>query len=88
VKIIRVHIPRPPNEFNQFIDVIPEGALRKNRPTNGTKHVVKPAANHQQIRTGTTEVYALRFDYSSALLFTSCRPLKIVSETCSNNCQA
>jgi hypothetical protein len=29
VKIIRVHLPRPPNELNQFIDVIPESALSK-----------------------------------------------------------
>jgi hypothetical protein len=28
VKIIRVRIPRPPNEFNQFIDVIPESASK------------------------------------------------------------
>jgi hypothetical protein len=31
MKIIRVRIPRPPNEFNQFIDVIPENALSKHR---------------------------------------------------------
>jgi hypothetical protein len=42
VKIIRVDIPRPPNEFNQFIDAIPESALARhgvkpvnNTPTNG-----------------------------------------------------
>jgi hypothetical protein len=29
VKIIRVDIPRPANEFNQFIDVIPESALSR-----------------------------------------------------------
>jgi hypothetical protein len=40
VKIIRVDIPRPSNEFNQFIDVIPESALSRHgvrpvTPTNG-----------------------------------------------------
>jgi hypothetical protein len=40
VKIIRVHIPRPPNEFNQFIGAIPENAVSKHKPTNGTKRVV------------------------------------------------
>jgi hypothetical protein len=34
VRVIRVDIPRPPNEFNQFIDVIPESAL--------SRHGVKP----------------------------------------------
>ena len=29
VKIIRVDIPRPSNEYNQFIDVIPESALSR-----------------------------------------------------------
>jgi hypothetical protein len=44
VKIIRVDIPRPSNEFNQFIDVIPESALSRHglRPTNGS-NVAKPA---------------------------------------------
>jgi hypothetical protein len=45
VKIIRVDIPHPPNEFNQFfnqfIDVIPESALSRHRPTNGVKPVVE-----------------------------------------------
>jgi hypothetical protein len=45
VKIIPVHIPRPPNEFNQFIGVIPENALSKHRPTNGTKRVVQQLAS-------------------------------------------
>jgi hypothetical protein len=42
VKIIRVDIPRPPDEFNQFVDVIPESALSRHGvapvtpPTNGT----------------------------------------------------
>jgi hypothetical protein len=40
VKIIRVDIPRPANEFNQFIDVIPESALSRHRPTNGAKSAV------------------------------------------------
>jgi len=37
VKIIRVEIPRPLNEYNQFIDVIPESALSRHRPTSGAK---------------------------------------------------
>jgi hypothetical protein len=40
VKIIRVDIPRPPNEFNQFIDVIPKSALSRHRPTNSGKPAV------------------------------------------------
>jgi hypothetical protein len=41
VKIIRVDIPRPLNEYNQFVDVIPESALSRHgvkpiTPTNGT----------------------------------------------------
>ena len=40
VKIIRVDIPRPANEFNQFVDVIPESALSRYRPTNGAKRAV------------------------------------------------
>jgi hypothetical protein len=47
VRIIRVDIPRPPNEFNQFIDQIPESALSRHgvkpitpAPTNG-----KPPTN-------------------------------------------
>jgi hypothetical protein len=41
VRIIRVDIPRPPNEFNQFVDVIPESALSRHGvapitpPSNG-----------------------------------------------------
>ena len=40
VRVIRVDIPRPPGEFNQFIDVIPESALsrhgvKKPEPSNG-----------------------------------------------------
>ena len=41
VRIIRVDIPRPPNEFNQFVDVIPETALSRHGvapitpPSNG-----------------------------------------------------
>jgi hypothetical protein len=34
VRVIRVDIPRPINEYNQFIDVIPESAL--------SRHGVKP----------------------------------------------
>ena len=37
VKIIRVDIPRPANEFNQFIDVIPETALSRHGLTSGAK---------------------------------------------------
>jgi hypothetical protein len=38
--VIRVDIPRPINEYNQFIDVIPESALSRHdvhpvAPTNG-----------------------------------------------------
>jgi hypothetical protein len=47
VKIIRVDIPRPANEFNQFIDVIPESALGRHRLTNGTK----PATGNGKPRT-------------------------------------
>jgi hypothetical protein len=43
VRIIHVDIPRPTNEFNQFVDVIPESALSRHgvkpitpTPTNGT----------------------------------------------------
>src|SRR5260370_761812 len=36
VRIIRVDIPRPPNEYNQFVDVIPESAL--------SRHGVHPIA--------------------------------------------
>jgi hypothetical protein len=49
VRIIRVDIPRPPNEFNQFIDQIPETALSRHgvhplnptKPTNGTPPAAK-----------------------------------------------
>jgi hypothetical protein len=40
VKIIRVDIPRPANEFNQFVDVIRESALSRYRPTNSAKPAV------------------------------------------------
>jgi hypothetical protein len=40
VKIIRVDIPRPPDEFNQFVDVIPESALSRHGLTYGTKPAV------------------------------------------------
>jgi hypothetical protein len=40
VKIIRVDIPLPANEFNQFVDVIPESALSRHRPTNSAKPAV------------------------------------------------
>jgi hypothetical protein len=52
VRIIRVDIPRPTNEFNQFVDVIPESALSRHgvrpngnpdHPTNGTP--AKPPTN-------------------------------------------
>jgi hypothetical protein len=49
-RIIRVDIPRPPNEFNQFVDVIPESALSRHGvhpitpPTNGTPTNGKPPA--------------------------------------------
>jgi hypothetical protein len=44
VRVIRVDIPRPLNEYNQFIDLIPESALSRHgvhpvAPANG-----KPAA--------------------------------------------
>jgi hypothetical protein len=40
VHVIRVDIPRPLNEYNQFIDVIPENALYWHGLTNGTKPAV------------------------------------------------
>ena len=40
VRIIRVDIPRLPNEFNQFVDVIPESALSRHGLTYGTKPAV------------------------------------------------
>jgi hypothetical protein len=46
VKIIRVDIPRPLNEYNQFIDVIPESALSRHgvKPLNSTPTDPKPPA--------------------------------------------
>ena len=46
VRIIRVDIPRPPNEYNQFIDQIPESALSRHgvKPLNGTPTNGKPPA--------------------------------------------
>jgi hypothetical protein len=50
VRIIRVDIPRPANEFNQFVDVIPESALSRHGLTYGTKPAVpgnaKPRSDH------------------------------------------
>ncbi len=40
VEIIRVDIPRPINEYNQFIDTIPESALSRHGLTYGTKPAV------------------------------------------------
>jgi len=40
---IRVHLPRPSGEFNQFIDVIPDSALSRHRPTNGIRAAVDAA---------------------------------------------
>jgi hypothetical protein len=37
VRVIRIDIPRPTNEWNQFVDVIPESAL--------SRHGVKPIAS-------------------------------------------
>ena len=53
VRVIRVDIPRPPNEFNQFIDVIPESALSRHGLTSGTKPAVPGTASHE--RTARTE---------------------------------
>jgi hypothetical protein len=51
VRVIRVDIPRPLNEYNQFIDVIPESALNRHGLTNGTKPAVprngKPRTDHE-----------------------------------------
>jgi hypothetical protein len=50
VRIIHVDIPRPLNEYNQFVDVIPESALSRHgvqplsTPTNG-KPPAKPPTN-------------------------------------------
>ena len=46
VKIINVDIPQPLGEFNQFIDVIPESALSRHRPTSSAKPAV-PALLHK-----------------------------------------
>ena len=53
VKIIRVDIPRPAYEFNQFIDVIPESALSRHgvKPVSSTPTNAKPRG----IRTDTTD---------------------------------
>jgi hypothetical protein len=40
VRVIRVDIPRPLNEYNQFIDTIPESALSRHGLTYGTKPAV------------------------------------------------
>ena len=40
---IRVDLPRPSGEFNQFIDVIPDSALSRHRPTNGIRGAVDAA---------------------------------------------
>ena len=40
VRVIRVDIPRPTNEWNQFVDVIPESALSRHGLTYGTKPAV------------------------------------------------
>jgi hypothetical protein len=57
VRIIRVDIPRPANEFNQFVDVIPESALSRHgvNPLNPTAHENRntPAAK----KTGTHRRY-------------------------------
>jgi hypothetical protein len=50
VRIIRVDIPRPPNEFNQLVDVIPEGALSRHgvapiAPTKGTNGTAPAKTN-------------------------------------------
>jgi hypothetical protein len=44
VRVIRVDIPRPLNEYNQFIDVIPESARSRHgvKPVNGTPTNGKP----------------------------------------------
>ena len=55
VRIIRVDIPRPATEFNQFIDVIPESALSRHgvRPTNGSNG--KPPVNGKPPKNGDGE---------------------------------
>jgi hypothetical protein len=54
VRVIRVDIPRPLNEYNQFIEVIPELALSRHgvkplnsTPTNG-KPPAKPPTNEDE----------------------------------------
>jgi hypothetical protein len=44
VRVIRVDIPRRLNEYNQFIDVIPESALSRHgvKPVDGTPTNGKP----------------------------------------------
>jgi hypothetical protein len=44
VRIIRVDIPRPPDEFNQFIDAIPASALSR----HGVAHVPEPTNGQPQ----------------------------------------
>jgi hypothetical protein len=43
VETIRVDLPRPSGEFNQFIDVIPDSTLSRHRPTNGIRVAVDAA---------------------------------------------
>ena len=43
VETIRVDLPRPSGEFNQFIDVIPDSALSRHKPTNGIRAAVDAA---------------------------------------------
>ena len=51
VRVIRFDIPRPLNEYNQFIDAIPESAPSRHGLTNGTKPAVpgngKPATDRE-----------------------------------------
>jgi len=50
VRVIRVDIPRPLNEYNQFIDVIPESALSRHgvKPLNSTPTNGKPPTNEDE----------------------------------------
>ena len=50
VRVIRVDIPRPLNEYNQFVDVIPESALSRHgvRPVNGTPTNGKPRTDPRE----------------------------------------
>jgi len=59
VETIRVDLPRPSGEFNQFIDVIPDSALSRHRPTNGAKLAIPENGKPLGDKNGQTDVCAL-----------------------------